>query len=62
MLPSLYTWAVVALGVVTANAADAPPGSTPLGSLYAYGKGISGLPLMYSDGKCILSSAISIAN
>lgn len=25
---------------------------TPVGTLYAYGKGISGLPLFYGDGQC----------
>jgi hypothetical protein len=51
MLPNLYAWAAAALSVAFVNAADSPPSFTPVGSLYAYGKGISGLPLMYSDGK-----------
>lgn len=32
-----------------ADAAAVP--TTPLGTLYAYGSGISGLPLIYSDGR-----------
>lgn len=31
--------------------ANAVPSSTPVGSFYAYGSGISGLPLFYSDGE-----------
>lgn len=33
------------------NAADAVTGETPVGTLYAYGQNISGLPLFYADGK-----------
>lgn len=39
-------WAI-AFSLAVANAV---PASTPLGSLYAYGSGISGLPIFYSDG------------
>ena len=31
--------------------ADVVTEGTPIGSLYAYGSGISGLPVIYSDGK-----------
>lgn len=43
----------LALGLVAA--ADVPTEGTPLGSLYAYGSGLSGLPVIYSDGKEITS-------
>ena len=31
--------------------ADVVTEGTPIGSLYAYGSGISGLPVIYSDGR-----------
>jgi hypothetical protein len=43
-----------ALGFALALAlvrADVVTEGTPIGSLYAYGSGISGLPVIYSDGK-----------
>lgn len=43
-----------ALGFALALAlvrADVITEGTPIGSLYAYGSGISGLPVIYSDGK-----------
>jgi hypothetical protein len=43
-----------ALGFALALAlvrADVVSEGTPIGSLYAYGSGISGLPIIYSDGK-----------
>jgi hypothetical protein len=43
-----------ALGFALALAlvrADVVSEGTPIGSLYAYGSGISGLPVIYSDGK-----------
>lgn len=43
-----------ALGFACALAlvrADVITEGTPIGSLYAYGSGISGLPVIYSDGK-----------
>jgi len=59
MLPNLYAWAAAALSVAFVNAADSPQSSTPVGSLYAYGKGISGLPLIYSDGKYIYCDLVN---
>lgn len=41
----------LALGLVAA--ADISTEGTPLGSLYAYGSGLSGLPVIYSDGERI---------
>lgn len=37
-------------------AADVTPESTPVGSLYAYGSGLSGLPVIYSDGQTLDST------
>ena len=45
-----------ALGFALALAlarADVVTEGTPIGSLYAYGSGISGLPVVYSDGKIL---------
>lgn len=39
----------LALGLVAA--ADIPTEGTPVGTLYAYGSGLSGLPVIYSDGE-----------
>ena len=38
------------LGFATA---DVTSESTPVGSLYAYGSGLSGLPVIYSDGEIV---------
>lgn len=48
MLSSIYAWGL-ALGLCLVKA-DSPTEGTPLGSLYAYGSGMSGLPVIYSDG------------
>lgn len=50
MISSSIVWSI-ALAAAIVNAADEPPSSTPLGSLYAYGTGIDGLPIIYSDGE-----------
>lgn len=57
MFPSAH-----ALGFALALAlvrADVVSEGTPIGSLYAYGSGISGLPVIYSDGRTS-SSLVSI--
>lgn len=33
------------------NAADISADQTPVGTLYAYGRNVSGLPLFFGDGK-----------
>ncbi|KAM0724315.1 hypothetical protein Q7P37_000197 [Cladosporium fusiforme] len=53
MISSSIVWSI-ALAAALVNAADEPPSSTPLGSLYAYGTGIDGLPIIYSDGVAVL--------
>jgi len=48
MLSSARAWCfALALSLVKA---DVVTEGTPIGSLYAYGSGISGLPVIYSDG------------
>lgn len=52
-----------ALGFALALAlvrADVVTEGTPIGSLYAYGSGISGLPVIYSDGKTSSPVAVVI--
>jgi len=49
MLSSARAWCfALALALVRADTATE---GTPIGSLYAYGTNISGLPVIYSDGK-----------
>ncbi|RMY67121.1 hypothetical protein D0864_11660 [Hortaea werneckii] len=46
----MYAWGLaLALSLVKADSPTENTATTPLGSLYAYGSGISGLPIIYSD-------------
>ncbi|RMZ00630.1 hypothetical protein D0860_07917 [Hortaea werneckii] len=44
----------LALSLVKADSPTETTATTPLGSLYAYGSGISGLPIISSDGVAVL--------
>lgn len=60
MLSSARAWSfALALAFVRA---DVAPEGTPIGSLYAYGSGISGLPVIYSDGSPILPVSLSLVS
>ena len=67
MLSPMYAWGLaLALSLVKADSPTANTATTPLGSLYAYGSGISGLPTISSDGeyrcneRCLARSAVLI--
>ena len=52
MLSPMYAWGIaLALSLVKADSATEGTATTPLGSLYAYGSGLDGLPVIYSDGE-----------
>ena len=52
MLSPMYACGLaLALSLVKADSPSESTATTPLGSLYAYGSGISGLPIIYSDGE-----------
>ncbi|KAM0723396.1 hypothetical protein Q7P37_000382 [Cladosporium fusiforme] len=55
MVPSLtLCWYALAVCVTLTNAADVSTDETPVGTLYAYGQNVSGLPLFYADGIALL--------
>ncbi|KAI7281257.1 hypothetical protein KC345_g4267 [Hortaea werneckii] len=55
MLSPMYACGLaLALSLVKAESPTESTAMTPLGSLYAYGSGISGLPIIYSDGIAVL--------
>jgi len=49
MFPSAHAWGFAL--VLALARADIVTEGTPIGSLYAYGSGIPGLPVIYSDGE-----------
>lgn len=51
MSSSILGWACALTVALAGSGVSAQ--STPLGTLYGYGSGISGLPLFYSDGKLV---------
>lgn len=55
---SLVLYTFLACSAFT-KAADAVPNATPVGTLYAYGQNISGLPLFYADGKSLATRSSS---
>ncbi|KAI6788565.1 hypothetical protein KC360_g8510 [Hortaea werneckii] len=55
MLSPMYAWGIaLALSLVKADSATNGTAITPLGSLYAYGSGIDGLPVISSDGIAVI--------
>lgn len=51
MEPSLALFvSALATCLAFTNAADVSTDQTPIGTLYAYGQNVSGLPLFYADG------------
>ncbi|KAI6811574.1 hypothetical protein KC332_g14369 [Hortaea werneckii] len=55
MLSPMYASGLaLALSLVKADSPTETTATTPLGSLYAYGSGISGLPIISSDGVAVL--------
>ncbi|RMY82569.1 hypothetical protein D0862_11971 [Hortaea werneckii] len=51
----MYAWGLtLALSLVKADSPTEGTATTPLGSLYAYGNDISGLPVISSDGVAVL--------
>jgi hypothetical protein len=57
--PSYALSFALALALVRA---DVVTEGTPVGSLYAYGSGISGLPVIYSNGKLTPSLLLMFGN
>ncbi|RMY82319.1 hypothetical protein D0861_07943 [Hortaea werneckii] len=59
----MYAWGIaLALSLVKADSATNGTAITPLGSLYAYGSGIDGLPVISSDVTHVNSSLIAEPN